>query len=330
MDLLLRSEKDPKEIAQKVLDKAVQVEFILKKWRELVVICDGDIGLAKKTVFYYQHILDEGFANVPNNNLSLEHGWREVATQWGISGKADIRNFGTNFISESALYQQLMHNPCLIDSGAKWADTFHCEHTVGNQKKVLEHLNEWLNDPLVPSPKEMATQALIGTVACTILMSEKGKVQGSENHDLRHPFHRYAEKLRQRVFCFSNGTVKDASGWSLSQISHAIMTDSFTGEVYNAIENITEEEVDAKRTEEVISHAKRKSYHQIPDDLTVFIKMNPFELEDHHYTHHLYKTYDPTSKKYYSKTWNDARVEWKKTGTIPTALWDKDGLFYPK
>ena len=93
MDLLLRSGKDPKAIAQQMLFKALQVEYILKEWQKLVDIFDGDVRVAMTSVFYYQHILDKGFANVPNANLSLEHTWREVATAWGISGKDNIRNY---------------------------------------------------------------------------------------------------------------------------------------------------------------------------------------------------------------------------------------------
>ena len=326
MDLLLRSGTDPKAIAQQMLFKALQVEYILKEWQKLVDIFDGDVRVAMTSVFYYQHILDKGFANVPNANLSLEHTWREVATAWGISGKDNIRNYGTIFISDRALYQQTKHNPCSIDAGEKWAHTFHCEHTVGNQHKTLEHLDEWLTSPLVPDPREMAKQALVETIACTILMSDKGAVQGSEDNNSRYPFKRYST-IGQKVYCFSNSTVDEATNWSLSLIASKILEDDFLGAVYKEIAKVSDQELNEIRSS--LFKRERESYHKIPTDLSVFKTMNPFELQETHYTHHSYKTYNP-STKYYSQEWDDARREWKKTGTIPNSLWDKKGLFYPK
>jgi len=330
MDLLLRSEKDPKKIAQSVINKAAQVAFILEKWHELVDFFDGDINRAKTSVFYYQHILDDGFAKVPNSNFSLEYVWREVATAWGLSGKAAIRNFGTMFITDVSLYTQMKHNPCLIDSDSKWSNTFHCEHTVGNQHKTLEHLEEWLTDPVIPSPKQMAKQAMIETIACTILMKDKGKVQGSEENNSRHPFKRYGTALKQKVMCFSNGTVRDATNWSLSTISTAILEDDFLGSVYRELDQVQEKDLETIRSNVVEEHSKREPYHQIPADMSIFVKLNPFELQDIHYTHHSYKTYDSSSKNYFSQSWTDARNEWKKNGTLPKSLWDKENLFYPE
>jgi hypothetical protein len=294
MDIRRRKQADPNKLAAKMMMPCSRIMVIAQAYRQLINLLDGDMAAAKDNPFYWEHIAGSGWHGVSNQNTSsLATLIRQANDSYGL--KATGGNWGAIFISARALSSLMING---TPKPVKFADSYHCEHTVPVKQRTKE-LIDWILMNQIMDPAEVAKWILRNTVVATVLKDEENNSGGHKNHSHR-PFWRYAS-MNTSVLCAhpTRGMIP-ATDMTMADITYIqTVEDPLINGMLHGLDNLSTIAKDSHiaKAQHFLYH-KTKAYHSIPSDLSMFVKQGPWTKQDLHVLEARHYNHKPTKPKY--------------------------------